>query len=331
MIRRIIAIILLFTAISLLIAVPVLAFTPLGGRLFGGSEQATISLSPTFLPFTPTPPPKPTPILTAKGKPPAMTANEAMLLDNDTGHILFDLNGERPQPMASTTKIMTALIAIQAEDLNTVVTVHQDAVDESALHNGSNASLRAGDQLTLKELLYALLLPSGDDAAIAIADAVGGSTSNSVNTMNLFAYRLRLFQTHYNNPDGLTYYDAHNNPIPGLYTTAYDLVRLARYAMTIPLFAQMVSTRHFALPATALHRAYIWDNTNKLLATYPGMTGIKTGYTVEAGGCLVFSATRNGHHLVGVVMHSRDENYRFIDAKILLNWGFALPLEIPGP
>src|SRR6266699_4667805 len=286
MIRRIIAIILLFTAISLLIAVPVLAFTPLGGRLFGGSEQATISLSPTFLPFTPTPPPKPTPILTAKGKPPAMTANEAMLLDNDTGHILFDLNGERPQPMASTTKIMTALIAIQAEDLNTVVTVHQDAVDESALHNGSNASLRAGDQLTLKDLLYALMLPSGDDAAIAIADAVGGSTANFVNMMNLFAYRLHLFQTHFINPDGLTYYDTNLQPIPGHYTTAYDLVRLARYAMIIPLFAQIVRTQHYQVPATASHFSYSWDNINALLKAYPGATGIKTGFTAEAGECL---------------------------------------------
>ena len=253
-----------------------------------------------------------------------------MLLDNDTGHILFDLNGERPQPMASTTKIMTALIAIQTADLNTLVTIHQDAVNEAALHNGSNASLRVGDQLTLKDLLYALLLPSGDDAAVAIADAVGGSARNFVNTMNLFAYHLHLFQTHYNNPDGLTYYDANNNPIPGLYTTAYDLVRLARYAMTIPLFAQIVGTQHYTVPATTLHHAYAWDNTNKLLATYPGMTGIKTGYTLEAGGCLAFSATRKGHHLIGVVLHSRDENTRFSDAKILLDWGFALPVMMPG-
>src|SRR5207302_9187302 len=122
-------------AISLLIAVRVLAFTPLGGRLFEGSGQSTLSLTPTLVPFTPTPPPKPTPVLTVKGQPAAMTANEAILLDNDTGHILFDLNGERPQPMASTTKIMTALIAIQTADPNMLVTIHQDALDEVVLHN----------------------------------------------------------------------------------------------------------------------------------------------------------------------------------------------------
>ena len=188
-----------------------------------------------------------------------------------------------------------------------------------------------GDQLTLHDLLYGLMLPSGDDAAITIADAVGGSTANFVNMMNLFAYRLRLFQTHYLNPDGLTYYDANHQPLPGHYTTAYDLVRLARYAMSIPLFAQLVRTQHYQLPATLSHHLYAWDNTNTLLATYQGMTGIKTGFTIEAGACLVFSATRNGHHLIGVVLHSIDENHRFNDARILLDWGFALPLLPPNP
>ena len=253
------------------------------------------------------------------------------MLDNDTGHILDDQNGERPLPMASTTKIMTALIAIQTGDLNQVVTIHQDAINEAILHNGSNAKLRVGDRLTLKDLLYGLMLPSGDDAAVAIADAVGGSTPHFVNTMNLFAYRLRLFQTHYINPDGLTYYEANGQPVPGHYTTAYDLVRLARYAMTIPLFAQIVSSPHYQLAATSAHHSYSWDNTNTLLTTYTGATGIKTGFTNEAGGCLVFSATRARHHLIGVVLHSLDEAHRITDAKILLDWGFALPLLPPNP
>ncbi len=331
MIRRTVAIILLFISISIIIAVPILTFTPVGKRLFDGSTQATSTPTPTLIPITPTPTPKPTPILTARGKPPAITAGEAILLDNDTGHILDDQNGEQPMPMASTTKIMTALITIQVADLNKVVTIRQDAVNEAILHNGSNAQLRVGDQLTLRDLLYGLMLPSGDDAAIAIAGAVSGSTASFVNTMNLFAYRLRLFQTHFINPDGLTYYDANGQPIPGHYTTAYDLVRLARYAMAIPLFAQIVHTQHYQLPATSSHHSYSWDNTNTLLTTYAGMTGIKTGYTLEAGGCLVFSATRAGHHLMGVVLHSTDEVRRFSDARILLDWGFSLPLLPPGP
>ncbi len=331
MIRRTIAITLLFISISIIIAVPILTFTPLGKRLFDGLTPGTSTTTPTYTPITPTPTPKPTPILTVKGKPPAITASGAILLDNDTGHILDDLNGERPLPMASTTKIMTALITIQATDLNKVVTIQSDANNEVLLHNGSSAKLQLGDRLTLKDLLYGLMLPSGDDAAIAIADAVGGSTANFVNMMNLFAFRLHLFQTHYINPDGLTYYDANGQPIPGHYTTAYDLIRLARYAMTIPLFAQIVRTQHYQIPATSSHHSYSWDNINKLLATYAGMTGIKTGFTVEAGGCLVFSATRAGHHLIGVVLHSTDEAHRFSDAKILLDWGFSLPLLPPTP
>ncbi len=329
MIRRTIAITLLFISISIIIAVPILTFTPLGDRLFDGLTPGNSIATPTLTAITPTPTPKPTPILTVKGKPPAITASGAILLDNDTGHILDDLNGERPLPMASTTKIMTALITIQAADLNKAITIQRDALNEVLLHNGSSAKLQLGDQLTLKDLLYGMMLPSGDDAAIAIADAVGGSTTNFVNMMNLFAYRLHLFQTHYINSDGLTYYDANGQPIPGHYTTAYDLVRLARYAMTIPPFAQIVRTQHYRIPATSSHHSYSWDNTNQLLATYAGMTGIKTGFTTEAGGCLVFSATRAGHHLIGVVLHSTDEEHRFSDARILLNWGFALPLIIP--
>ena len=193
MIRRTVAIALLFISISTIIAVPILVFTPMGSRLFDGPAPAATVTTPAFTPTTPTPTPKPTPILTARGKPPAISAAEAILLDNDTDHILDDLNGESPTPMASTTKIMTALIAIQVADLNKVVTIHQDAINEVILHNGSSAQLQLGDQLTLHDLLYGLMLPSGDDAAIAIADAVGGSPANFVNMMNLFAYRLRLF------------------------------------------------------------------------------------------------------------------------------------------
>ena len=328
MIRRTIAIALLFISISTLILVPVFTFTPIGKRLFDGS---TSTPTPTIKPFTPTPTPKPSPILTVKGTPPAITASEAILMDEDTGHILYESKGERPVPMASTTKIMTALIAIQAGDLNTLVTTHQDAVNEVILNDGSSAKLHAGDQLTLRDLLYGLMLPSGDDAAIAIADTVGGSSANFVNLMNLFAYRLHLFQTHFINPDGLTYYDANRQSIPGHYTTPYDLVRLANYAMTIPLFAQIVRSQHYSLAATPSHHSYTWDNTNLLLTTYAGASGIKTGFTLEAGECLVFSATRSGHHLIGVVFHSIDAPHRFNDARILLDWGFALPLLPPEP
>lgn len=342
--RRILAIILLIIGISIAIMTPILAFTPVGNGFFGNIDAPTPTPTVTPLPSpTPTPPPKP--ILTVVGTPPIVHAKAAYLLDADTGHTLDDFNGEVPLYMASTTKIMTAVIAIQSGNLNRLVTIHQDAPAEVANNAGSSAFLVPGDQITLKDLLYGLLLPSGDDAAIAIADAVAGSPSNFVTVMNFTAYKLHLFQTHYYNPDGLTYYydAAHTQPIPGHYTTAYDLTRLAQYAMQLPLFATIVKTSHYVLPASGVHHAYTWTNTNELLSpppdnagkayTYTGATGIKTGFTGEAGYCLVFSATRAGHDLIGVVLFSSNTDYyqRFRDAKTLLNWGFGLPLRVPTP
>lgn len=336
MIRRIIAIVLIILAIGIICATLLVAFTPGGQQALAGiAPEAT----PTVAPLPPQPTPKPTPVLTVIGKPAKIAAQSAYLLDAKTGRTLFDFNGEKQRPMASTTKIMTAIIAIQSGNLNMLVTIHQDAYNEWSLHDGSNAQLVVGDRITLRDLLYALLLPSGDDAAIAIADAIAGSPANFVNIMNIYAYRLRLYQTHYINPDGLTYYQSNGQPIPGHYTTAYDLVRLAAYAMQLPLFAQIVKTLHYTLPATATHHAYNWTNTNNLLgpnledptgaSKYSGAIGIKTGSTVEAGYCLVFAAKRAGQYLIGVVLFSTntDPNQRYRDAKTLLNWGFALPLK----
>src|SRR5260221_6014991 len=149
MIRRTVAIAIVLISISPISEVPILVFTPMGARLFDGSPPTATITTPPFPPlYSPTPTPKPTPILTARGKPPAISATEAILLDDDTDHILDELNGESPVPMASTTKIMTALIAIQVADLNTVVTIHQDAINEVVLHRGSSAQLQSCDQLT---------------------------------------------------------------------------------------------------------------------------------------------------------------------------------------
>lgn len=336
--RRILAIFLLVVAISIAIMAPVLAFSPAGSSLLrrlATTPAPTATPSPTPLPPTPTPTP-PKPVLTVVGTPPKLNARAAYLIDTDTGHTLDDFRGEVPLPMASTTKIMTAVIAIQAGNLDQEITVQQDALNEVNQNYGSTAFLRVGDQIKLRDMLYALLLPSGDDAAIAIADGISGNTKSFVNVMNIFAYRLRLFQTHYTNPDGLTYYNASNQPLPGNYTTAYDLIRLTQYAMKLPLFAEIVKSTEYRLAPGAHHHGYTWPTTNSLLAyasdaptvkVYPGATGIKTGYTVEAGGCLVFSATRNGHHLVGVVLGSANNTTRFLDAITLLNWGFGLPLR----
>lgn len=320
--RSVIVTILLMLAVEIIIMVPLLMFTSPGQRVLSDV-------------FPPPPPPIP-PILTVRGTPPTISAEAAYLLDADTGHTLVNINGQMHLPMASTTKIMTAIIAIEKANLDLAVMVKQDAIDEVKNNMGSSAQLVVGDKIPLKYLLYGLMLPSGDDAAMAIADAVGGTSANFVNMMNLYAQRFHLTRTHFINPDGLTYYTKQ----PGQktqgqpsfnYTAASDLVHLARYAMNNQIFAQIVRLQQFVLPATPEHHTYDWLTTNNLLATYIGAIGIKTGHTVEAGYILVFSATNANHHLIGVVMHEKDDKTRVADATALLNWGFALPLLPPPP
>ncbi len=323
--RRIFAIVLVVLAITIATMSVILAVD---------SRQSTIADTPSPTPvlLSPTPTPIPTPVLTPKGKPAAISATAAILLDANTGDILFSQHAEQTLPMASTTKIMTAVIAIQTGNLDQEVTVGQDAVNEVVQNGGSGAGLVANDKLTLRDLLYGLMLPSGDDAAVAIADDIAGSVPNFVRIMNLEAQRLHLYQTHYANADGLEVTDSQGNVLSGVhYSTAYDLVRLARYAMSIPLFAQIVSTEHYTVPASATSHAYRWTNINNLLYDYKGAIGIKTGWTPQAGGCLVFAARRSGQTLIGVVLHSTNETTRFTDATALLNWGFALPLLPPTP
>src|SRR4051794_25293089 len=152
MARRILAVILLVLAISIGVITPVLAFTPVGAHLLHSFASATPTPTPTPVPFTPTPTPPPKPILTVEGTLPTIHAKAAYLLDADTGHTLDDFHGEIPLPMASTTKIMTAVIAIQMGNLDQVITVKQDAHDEWVNNNGSNAQLHVGDKIKLKDL-----------------------------------------------------------------------------------------------------------------------------------------------------------------------------------
>ena len=170
MLRRVFGLSLVIVALLVLIFVPILVFTPAGHNL--GSSVGLIAPTPTStpVPFVPTPMPSPSPVLTVRGTPPALGATAAYLEDSDTGNVLVNINGEKPLPMASITKVMTAVIAIQTGKLDQGITIKEDAVDEVTLHNGSSAELRVGDVVSLKDLLYGLMLPSGDDAAIAIAE-----------------------------------------------------------------------------------------------------------------------------------------------------------------
>lgn len=332
--RRLLALFLLALAIVLLVGAPLWLLTPLGANVLNLPAQ-----DPPLpvLALTPLPRATPQAVLTSTGAPAPLSASEAILMDADSGHVLYEKNANLPVPMASTTKIMTALIALRAGRPDQLITVGQDAVDQDGI--GSSAGLVVGERLPLKELLYGLLLPSGDDAAVAIADGLAGSQDAFVTIMNIEAQRLHLFQTHFYNPSGLDT-DQQLNPIPvgQHYTTAYDLVRLARYALSIPLFAQIVSTRTYMPAANTSHGVTLpWKNTNTLLTSFPGTVGIKTGWTAAAGGCLVFAARRHGHTLIGVVLHSQgasntqllDEQARAADSAALLTWGFGLPVQVP--
>ena len=316
--RVILVTMLLVLCIEALILTPLLLFTPTGAKVLTDLHLAPI--------------PTPDPILTVQGTPPPIQSAATYLLDADTNHVLVNINGQKRLPMASTTKIMTVLLAIQKGKLDQIVTVQQDAVDEVKKNDGSSAQLVVGDQFRLGDLLYGLMLPSGDDAAIAVADTISGSTAKFVRLMNNYAHQLHLTQTHYSNPDGLTYKLPDGQMDSNNYTTAADLAQLTHTALQNQLFAQIVALQRYALPATSTHHAYTWATTDNLLSRYAGATGVKTGYTVEAGYCLVFSAINASHHLIGVILHDSDDDtdQRFVDAQTLLNWGFHLPLRPPA-
>lgn len=330
--RSIFTIVLLVVLVELLVTIPLLLLTP-GGKHIVSAMMATPivgTTSPARM-VIPTPTPTPRPVLTAISQPPSVQAKAAYLLDADTGRELMAVNAQARLPMASTTKIMTAIIALQRGNLNQEVTVGMDAVNE-ARPGDSSAGLIVGDKLPLIDLVYGLMLPSGDDAAITIADAISGSPQKFVELMNRYAARLNLKNTHYINANGLTYYQANGKPVPGHYTSAEDLAKLTAYALQNETFAQIVHTQIFKVPFTSNHHAYEWDTTNDLLYTYPGLAGVKTGYTPEAGYCLVFAAEREGHKLIGVLLNDggTDIHHRFVDAQRLLNWGFSLPMLPPS-
>jgi serine-type D-Ala-D-Ala carboxypeptidase (penicillin-binding protein 5/6) len=259
--------------------------------------------------------------LPALDPPPSSGAAAVYLFNPDTRGVYVQRDADDERAQASTTKIMTALVAVSTLPPQTRITVGPDVVLPASF-NASIAGLRVGDVLTLRDLLYALLLPSGDDAAIAIADGVAGSQSGFVQMMNAQAGLLGLTHTHFANVHGLD--------DPQQFSSARDLALLAARALDEPDIAAVVATPAFTLPATGDHAAYTFKNTNRLLTdlAYPGVIGVKTGFTDNAGHCLVFAAITPQGRLIGVVMGEPDDPARFVDAQSLLDWGFALELRL---
>ncbi len=235
---------------------------------------------------------------------PAIDAAAAIVMDAKTGRVLYFKNATTRRSIASTTKIMTALVAIENGFLDDTVTISSRA----ARIGGSTLNLQTGQKYTLNELLYGLLLSSGNDASIAIAEHISGSVEAFVEKMNQKAKELGAYNTSYVNTHGLD--------VEGHYSTAYDLACITRYALNNPVFAKIVGTKYSAIPGRQLH------NTNELLELYQGADGVKTGYTGKAGRCLVATADRDGMRLISVVLGSPTTYKRALSSKSILDYAF---------
>lgn len=220
------------------------------------------------------------------------SARAAVIMDVNSCRILYSKNKEEKLAMASTTKIMTTLVAIESRKLEEVVTVSKKA----SYTEGSSIYLRQGEKHKVHDLLYAIMLRSGNDASVAVAEHIGGSTEGFAEMMNSKAQSIGANNTHFANPHGL---DA-----AGHYTTAHDLALITAYALKNPIFAEIVSSKKKTIEGPPNEN---WDrvmiNKNKMLWQYDGGNGVKTGYTKKAGRCLVSSATRNEMQLVCVVLN----------------------------
>ncbi len=268
------------------------------------------------------PSPSASPAISVTGAPGGVKAKGAVLADAATGQLLWARDVGTERPMASVTKVMTALLVLQSGDLGRQIRVPKAAVSYAWKHGGESAALRTGDVLTAQELLEALLLPSGADAAYTLANAYGPGMEAFIARMNATAAQMGMKDTHFTSPDGLPYPTETST-----YSTPSDLLTLGLAAMRYPAFRSIVDLRFYHLPKGRGHHEYWWDNTNELIGSYQGATGIKTGYTDDAGHCLLFEAVRNGRTLIGVILDSPATGPAAgaQDAERMLNWGFRLP------
>lgn len=236
-----------------------------------------------------------------------INAKGVVLMEMTSKRVLYQKNAHVKLPMASTTKIMTALVAIENGNLTDVITVPPEASGVE----GSSIWLSAGEKHTMEDLLYGLMLSSGNDAAVTIAIHIGGSVEGFAEMMNAKAKEIGAEDTNFVTPHGL--HDKNH------YTTAYDLGLISAVAMENPEFSKIVNTRNKTIP----WEGSTWDrslrNKNKIIWQYDGGNGIKTGYTSNAGRCLVSAANRENMQLVGVVLNCPD---MFEDSKKMLSYGF---------
>lgn len=236
-----------------------------------------------------------------------LSAHSAVVIDALTGDVIYEHDAYQRRPMASTTKIMTAICALEHGNPDDMVEVHPSAVGIE----GSSMYLGHGEVISLRDLTYGLMLASGNDAAVAIAMHVSGSVDEFANLMNETAARIGVRDTSFKNPNGL---DAE-----GHYTTAADLAMITRYGMSIPAFAEIVSTDSIKVPWHGKDYPRTLKNHNKLLNMYDGADGVKTGFTKKSGRCLVSSATREGYQVIAVTLNASDD---WNDHMAMLDYAF---------
>ena len=243
-----------------------------------------------------------------------VNARAALLMEAETGEVIFGQNEDARLPMASTTKIMTALVALEALPPDTPVKITAASVGVE----GSSIYLAEGEVLTLEQLLYALLLESANDAATAIAVAVSGSVEGFAERMNRKASELGLTDTHFVNPHGLD--------DPDHYTTAYELAVITRAALENEIFRAICATERRTIPLHGTEGVRLLLNHNKLLNRYEGCIGVKTGFTKKTGRCLVSAAERDGVTLIAVTLNAPDD---WRDHTAMLDYGFGLYKTVP--
>ena len=236
-----------------------------------------------------------------------LESKAAILVDAKTGRVLWAWRAHERRPVASTTKIMTALLALKEVPWRSTIRVDRAVTKVPLVREG----LRAGERVRAWKLFYSLLLYSGNDDAAQLAISAAGSHGAFVAQMNAEAQRLGLHDTHYTSASGVR--------DQGNYSSAWDLAALTRYALRNPVFRKIVRRKRIEVPWAPPTNAKIYVNNNLLLRLYPGADGVKTGYTHAAGWCLVASATRHGRTLIAVVL---DSGNIYADARALLNLGF---------
>jgi serine-type D-Ala-D-Ala carboxypeptidase (penicillin-binding protein 5/6) len=292
------------------------------GRRAAAKPQPKHPHSSVSLQITTVPHVKPTPHTTAPKKPPRLLygtplfagahvrvrAPAAILVDAHSGRVLWSERPHERRKIASLTKIMTATLALKEVPWESTVTVRKSVTEVPLVREG----LRTGERVKAWKLFYSLLLYSGNDDANELAISSAGSVRAFLRQMNDEAHALGLHDTHYTSPSGVR--------DRGNYSTAWDLAALTRYAFENPRFDRLVRTKRIQVRWSAPTNSKIYVNNNGLLSEYAGANGVKTGYTHEAGWCLVASATRHGRRLIAVVLDSPNMD---ADAARLLNLGFS--------